>query len=81
MTAQVITKKCFQLGRIAGRCSRCYPRREAFTYEFIARHPGTYWYHSHQVSSIQAKKGLVGRFIVEPARQPVNSDKDYTMML
>ncbi|RTE05468.1 multicopper oxidase family protein [Paenibacillus whitsoniae] len=37
-----------------------------FTYTFIATTPGTYWYHSHQMSSIQVSKGLLGALIVEP---------------
>ncbi|MDQ0060205.1 FtsP/CotA-like multicopper oxidase with cupredoxin domain [Paenibacillus harenae] len=39
---------------------------ESFAYSFIADHPGTYWYHSHQESSEQAKKGLIGRIVIEP---------------
>lgn len=50
---------------------------KSFTYEFVARHPGTYWYHSHQQSSEQATKGLIGRLIVEPREQTYAVDRDY----
>lgn len=54
---------------------------EHFTYEFIARHPGTYWYHSHQQSSEQAGKGLIGRLIVEPKLSDFQYDQDYAVTL
>lgn len=54
---------------------------ETFTYTFIARHPGTYWYHSHQMSSQQAKKGLIGRLIVEPKTPAVHYDRDYAVTM
>lgn len=37
-------------------------------YRFRANQAGTYWYHSHQSSSEQVKKGLFGVIVVEPAR-------------
>ena len=37
------------------------------TYRFVAEDPGTYWYHSHQVSHEQVQKGLFGALVVEPA--------------
>ncbi|GAB1817550.1 multicopper oxidase family protein [Herbidospora sp. RD11066] len=36
-------------------------------YRFKADDPGTYWYHSHQNSSIAVAKGLFGLLIVAPA--------------
>jgi len=39
---------------------------ESFTYEFVASHPGTYMYHTHQDGVNQIDKGLYGSFIVEP---------------
>ena len=43
------------------------------TYRFRAEQTGTYWYHSHQVSSLQVRKGLFGAFVVEP-RESVPDD-------
>ncbi len=39
---------------------------EIFTYEFIAKPAGTYWYHSHFDSDKQISVGLSGAFIIEP---------------
>jgi FtsP/CotA-like multicopper oxidase with cupredoxin domain len=38
-------------------------------YRFVADDPGTYWYHSHQVSHEQVRGGLFGVLVVEPARR------------
>ena len=52
---------------------------ESFTYEFIAEDAGTYWYHSHQHSSLQVDKGLYGALVVEEKKQKY--DKDEFFML
>jgi len=36
-------------------------------YRFIAEDPGTYWYHSHQVSHEQVRGGLFGVLVVDSA--------------
>ena len=36
------------------------------TYRFVADQVGTYWYHSHQVSHVQVKQGLLGALVVRP---------------
>jgi FtsP/CotA-like multicopper oxidase with cupredoxin domain len=45
---------------------------EQFTYRFVADQVGTFWYHSHQVSHEQVRRGLLGALIVEP-RRPLDS--------
>ena len=40
---------------------------EEYTYRFVAEDPGTYWYHSHQVSHEQVIGGLFGALVVHPA--------------
>jgi FtsP/CotA-like multicopper oxidase with cupredoxin domain len=40
---------------------------ETFSYRFVADQVGTYWYHSHQVSHEQVRRGLLGAVVVEPA--------------
>ncbi|MEK8128292.1 multicopper oxidase family protein [Paenibacillus filicis] len=60
-----INVPCSQDG-VAGVTQDAVHPGEQFTYTFIASAPGTYWYHSHQMSSVQAKKGLLGSIIVEP---------------
>ncbi|WP_340290975.1 multicopper oxidase family protein [Aquipuribacter hungaricus] len=36
-------------------------------YRFVAEDAGTYWYHSHQLSHEQVRRGLLGALVVEPA--------------
>lgn len=37
-----------------------------FTYEFVARTPGSHMYHSHHNATDQVGRGLLGAFIVDP---------------
>ncbi|MGW5190903.1 multicopper oxidase family protein [Kribbella sp. NPDC004138] len=39
---------------------------QSFVYRFVAKDTGTYWYHSHQVSHEQVRKGLYGVLVVQP---------------
>jgi FtsP/CotA-like multicopper oxidase with cupredoxin domain len=39
---------------------------DIFTYEFVAKPAGTYWYHSHFDSDKQISVGLSGAFIIDP---------------
>ena len=39
-----------------------------WTYRFVARQAGTYWYHSHQVSHEQVIQGLLGPLVVHPRK-------------
>jgi FtsP/CotA-like multicopper oxidase with cupredoxin domain len=41
---------------------------DSYTYRFVASQVGTYWYHSHQVSHDQVRKGLLGAIVITPAR-------------
>ena len=38
------------------------------TYRFRADQAGTFWYHTHQTSAKEVKRGLYGAFVIEPAR-------------
>jgi FtsP/CotA-like multicopper oxidase with cupredoxin domain len=51
---------------VAGLTQDAVKPGERHTYRFRAEQAGTYWYHSHQVSSLQVRKGLFGAFVVEP---------------
>ncbi|WP_087569863.1 multicopper oxidase family protein [Paenibacillus sp. MY03] len=75
-----IVLPCSQDG-VAGVTQDAISPGESFTYEFIAGHAGTYWYHSHQQSSEQAQKGLIGRLIVEPREDSLRYDRDYAVTL
>ncbi|MCQ3976049.1 MAG: multicopper oxidase family protein [Anaerolineae bacterium] len=52
---------------------------ETFTYEFVARPSGTYWYHPHV--GYQLDQGLVGPLIIEPKQGPGAYDREYTLVL
>jgi FtsP/CotA-like multicopper oxidase with cupredoxin domain len=39
---------------------------QRYVYRFRARQAGTYWYHSHQHSAEQVRRGLFGALVVEP---------------
>jgi FtsP/CotA-like multicopper oxidase with cupredoxin domain len=53
---------------------------ESFTYRFVAEDPGTYWYHSHQVSHEQVQGGLLGALVVDPVR-PAGGAQDELALL
>jgi FtsP/CotA-like multicopper oxidase with cupredoxin domain len=44
-----------------------------FVYRFRATQVGTYWYHSHEMSSVQVRRGLFGALMVLPADAPENA--------
>ncbi|WP_279402032.1 multicopper oxidase family protein [Piscibacillus salipiscarius] len=54
---------------------------ETFTYQFVAKHPGTYWYHSHQQSSLQVDKGLYGSLVIEDQDQKNTYDNEQILIL
>ncbi|SDY09852.1 Multicopper oxidase with three cupredoxin domains (includes cell division protein FtsP and spore coat protein CotA) [Micromonospora pattaloongensis] len=46
----------------------------SFVYRFRATQVGTYWYHSHEMSSLQVRRGLFGAFVVLPVDTPEQGD-------
>jgi FtsP/CotA-like multicopper oxidase with cupredoxin domain len=52
---------------------------ESFVYEFEARPPGSYIYHSH--SHYQLDQGLYGALIIEPSRPRESYDQEFTLLL
>ena len=50
---------------------------ESFTYEFIARTPGSHMYHSHHNATDQVGRGLLGAFIVDPTDPAQRYDRLY----
>ncbi|MGP6173604.1 multicopper oxidase family protein [Corynebacterium sp. A21] len=51
---------------VAGITQDAVKPGESFTYRFIAEDPGTFWYHSHQVSHQQVLGGLFGALVIAP---------------
>ena len=52
---------------VAGVTQDAVEEGEKFVYRFVVDDPGTYWYHSHQVSDKQVSGGLFGPLVVLPA--------------
>jgi FtsP/CotA-like multicopper oxidase with cupredoxin domain len=52
---------------------------ETFVYEFAASPSGSYLYHSH--AGYQLDQGLYGALIVEPQRESLSYDREYTLVL
>jgi manganese oxidase len=50
---------------------------ETFTYEFVARTPGSHMYHSHHNATDQVGRGLLGAFIVQPRDAAARYDRAY----
>jgi len=61
---------------------------EKYTYHFVAKHAGTYWYHCHEGAAEHIQMGMYGAFVVLPngdnhrayADTPA-FDKQYTFVL
>jgi FtsP/CotA-like multicopper oxidase with cupredoxin domain len=51
----------------------------AYTYEFVVRDAGTFWYHSHQDTANQLTRGLFGALVVEPRGGSV-AGRDYALI-
>lgn len=56
---------------------------ETFTYTFIAKPAGTYWYHCHVDSAHHIDMGMYGALIIDPAPSHPDPryDKEFLMML
>jgi FtsP/CotA-like multicopper oxidase with cupredoxin domain len=51
---------------VAGVTQDAVPVGGEHVYRFRADQPGSYWYHSHQVSHEQVQRGLLGALVVTP---------------
>lgn len=51
---------------VAGVTQDAIRTGQSFTYRFVADEVGTYWYHSHQISHEQVRRGLLGAVVVVP---------------
>ncbi|MBO0828969.1 MAG: multicopper oxidase domain-containing protein, partial [Streptosporangiales bacterium] len=60
---------------VAGVTQNAVPAGGTFTYRFVARQAGTYWYHAHQVAHEQVRAGLFGMLVVTPA-VPAGTERD-----
>ena len=51
---------------VAGVTQDAVPVGGEHVYRFVAEQVGTFWYHSHQLSHEQVRRGLLGALVVEP---------------
>lgn len=63
----------------AGVTQDAVPPGGAFTYEFVAPDPGTFWFHPHV--GLQLDRGLYAPLIVEDPEEPGGYDREVTIML
>jgi FtsP/CotA-like multicopper oxidase with cupredoxin domain len=47
---------------------------QSYTYRFRAEQVGTFWYHTHQVSSKEVRRGLFGVIVIEPREEQPGMD-------
>jgi FtsP/CotA-like multicopper oxidase with cupredoxin domain len=55
---------------VAGVTQDAVPPGERYVYRFRAEQVGTFWYHTHQVSSKEVRRGLFGALVIEPTGTP-----------
>ena len=65
---------------VAGVTQQAVPPGGSYTYEFVVKDPGTYWYHSHQDTQHQVPLGLYGALVVEPPAQSMY-DRDIALIV
>jgi FtsP/CotA-like multicopper oxidase with cupredoxin domain len=61
---------------VAGVTQDAVTEGETYTYRFVAEQVGTFWYHSHQLSHEQVRRGLLGAVVIEPADSRARSAAD-----
>jgi len=66
---------------VAGQTQDAVRPGHTYTYRFIARDAGTYWYHAHQDSLTQVGRGLFGALVVAPASPAPHDDVDVALAL
>jgi FtsP/CotA-like multicopper oxidase with cupredoxin domain len=53
---------------VAGVTQNEVPPGGRYRYRFRVKQVGTFWYHSHQVSSTEVRRGLYGAFVILPRK-------------
>ena len=59
---------------VAGVTQDAVAAGSSFEYRFVAEQAGTFWYHSHQVSHEQVRRGLLGAVVIEPPDRAGRAD-------
>ena len=70
----------FQMDGVPGVAFPGIKPGETFTYDFLVRQAGTYWWHSH--SGLQEQVGLYAPMIIDPAGEdPIGYDREHVVVL
>ena len=64
---------------VAGVTQDAVAPGERYVYRFRAEQVGTFWYHTHQVSSKEVRRGLFGTLVIEP-REKTSFGLDRTVV-
>ena len=61
---------------VAGATQNAVPPGQEHVYRFRAGQVGTFWYHAHQASADEVRRGLYGTLVIEPRRAPAAGVRD-----
>ncbi|MCY7304518.1 MAG: multicopper oxidase family protein [Thermoleophilia bacterium] len=61
---------------VAGVTQNAVLPGESHVYRFRAGQVGTFWYHAHQASAGEVRRGLYGPLVIEPPRAPQSGARD-----
>ncbi|HEY3198918.1 MAG TPA: multicopper oxidase family protein [Actinomycetes bacterium] len=66
---------------VAGVTQDAVADGDSYTYRFRVSQVGTFWYHSHQSSSVEVDRGLYGALVVLPQTAPTGTpDRDLAVL-
>lgn len=66
---------------VAGLTQKPIPPGETYKYEFTLHQHGTFMYHAHYDDMTQIAMGMMGLFVVHPAKPVTQPDRDFALML
>jgi FtsP/CotA-like multicopper oxidase with cupredoxin domain len=64
---------------VAGVTQNAVPPHGRFVYRFRPDRAGTFWYHAHQVSASEVRRGLFGVLVVEPREAAAHGALDLAL--
>jgi FtsP/CotA-like multicopper oxidase with cupredoxin domain len=65
---------------VAGVTQDAVEPGERYVYRFRAEQVGTFWYHTHQASSKEVRRGLFGTLVIEPTATATDDAVDRTVV-
>ena len=66
---------------VAGVTQDAVPPGESHVYRFRAGQVGTFWYHAHQASASEVRRGLFGALVIEPASAAAPESTDIVVVV